>query len=286
MAIPEGIIVNGVNGHNHAVTNGVNGNGHGAPNGTALSGHSVNDHATSGPSANGEELDGRSSTLPSLANGSSSSGEIPIAICGMAVRLPGGVATPQQFWEFLVNKGDGRCRVPETRYNVSAFYSSSKKPGSVITEYGYFLDESMGLGALDTSFFTMSRPEVERTDPQQRMMLEVARECFEDAGVTNWRGKTIGCYIGNFGEDWLEMFAKEPQQWGMHRAGGYGDYVISNRVSYEMDLRGPRYVCSLPPKTFCSILTTRVSKYDYPHSLFISSNSPQRSLRGDSRRRL
>ena len=222
MAVPEGTVVDSANSHNHAVTNSVNGNGHGAPNGAALNGHSF--------------------TIPSLVNGSSSSGEIPIAICGMAVRLPGGVATPQQFWEFLVNKGDGRCRVPETRYNVSTFYSSSKKPGSVITEYGYFLDESIGLGALDTSFFTMSRSEMERTDPQQRMMLEVARESFEDAGVTNWRGKTIGCYIGNFGEDWLEMFAKEPQQWGMHRAGGYGDYVISNRVSYEMDLRGPRYV--------------------------------------------
>jgi hypothetical protein len=63
----------------------------------------------------------------------------------------------------------------------------------------------------------------------------------EDAGVTNWRGKTIGTYIGNFGEDWLEMFGKETQPWGIHRISGSGDFVVANRLSYEFDLQGPRY---------------------------------------------
>jgi hypothetical protein len=43
------------------------------------------------------------------------SGVEPIAICGMALRLPGGLHTPQQFWDFLVAKGDARGRVPEVR---------------------------------------------------------------------------------------------------------------------------------------------------------------------------
>lgn len=175
------------------------------------------------------------------ATGPTASGAMPIAICGMALRLPGGLTTPQDLWDFLLAKGDARGQVPKTRYNLSAFYSPTGKPGTVSTEYGCFLDDSVDLGALDTSFFTMPRTEVERADPQQRLLLEVARECFEDAGVTNWRGKTIGCYVGNFGEDWLEMFAKESQQWGMHRVVGTGDFVLSNRISYEMDLRGPRY---------------------------------------------
>ncbi|KAL8826449.1 MAG: hypothetical protein Q9191_003792 [Dirinaria sp. TL-2023a] len=99
------------------------------------------------------------------------------------------------------------------------------------TEYGYFLDESVDLGALDTSFFSLPRSEVERADPQQRLMLEVAQEAFQDAGITKWRGKTIGCYIGNFGEDWLEMFGKETQPWGIHRIAGTGDWAVSNRLS-------------------------------------------------------
>lgn len=164
----------------------------------------------------------------------------PMAICGMALRLPGGLRTPQQLWEFLMSKGDARTRVPENRYNVSAFHSTTGKHASIATEYGYFLDESMDIGALDTSFFSMTRTEIERADPQQRLLLEVARECFDDAGVTNWRGKPIGCFVGSFGEDWLDLFSKETQPWGMYRVTGAGDFMLSNRLSYEMDLRGPR----------------------------------------------
>lgn len=210
-------------------------------NGVVTNGDSTNGLPTNGWLKNGDHNNNHYvANVP--VNDTNSSGAMPIAICGMALRLPGGLTTPQEFWEFLLAKGDARCRVPKSRYNISAYYSPTGKPGTVATEYGCFLDDSVDLGALDTSFFTMPRTEVERADPQQRLLLEVARECFEDAGVTNWRGKTIGCYVGNFGEDWLEMFAKETQQWGMHRIVGVGDFVLSNRLSYEMDLRGPRYV--------------------------------------------
>ncbi|KAI0101373.1 hypothetical protein GGR51DRAFT_530505 [Nemania sp. FL0031] len=198
--------------------------------------------------------------MSELANGSRSSGgdgesainsplgaggSIPIAICGMSCRLPGGLTTPQQLWDFIIDKGDARSRVPSDRYNVDAFYSSTAKPGAVGTKYGYFLDHSVDLGALDTSFFSMQRADLLATDPQERLMLEITRECIEDAGVTDWHGKNIGCYIGNFGEDWLEISNKEPQ-----RSGGYktADFMISNRVSYEMGWRGP----SMTVRTGCS----------------------------------
>lgn len=234
-------VVNGVNDEYHPVMNGL---GHATTNGVALNGHAehqLDRHCTTdGITLNGDPAKGHH-PVNKVVNGSSSDQEMPLAVCGMAVRLPGAVTTPQQLWEFLLAKGDARIRVPETRYSISAYHSNTAKPGTVATEYGYFLDETVDLGALDTSFFTMPRTEVERADPQQRLMLEVARECIEDAGVTRWRGKTIGCYMGSFGEDWTEMFAKEPQQYGVHRIAGYGDFALANRVSYEMDLRGPRY---------------------------------------------
>lgn len=212
-------------------------------------------------------------THTDACNGSSVKGMMPIAICGMALRLPGGLASPQDLWKFLLAKGDARGRVPKSRYNVSAFHSTDGKPGTVATEYGYFLDENVDLGALDTSFFSMTRSEVERADPQQRLLLEVARECFEDAGVTNWRGKTIGCYVGSFGEDWIEMFAKEPHQHGIHRVVGVGDFALSNRLSYEMDLQGPRYVKERMYTQ--ALLTDHAPQYDPSHSLFISVNMPE-----------
>ena len=118
-------------------------------------------------------------------------------------RLPGNITTPSQFWKFLLSKGDARSRIPESRFNISAFHSKSGKSGSIQAEHGYFLDEaSSGLGGLDTSFFGMTRVELERCDPQQCQLLEVTRECFESAGEATYRSKDIGCSVGSFGEDW------------------------------------------------------------------------------------
>ena len=136
----------------------------------------------------------------------------PIAICGMACRLPGGIHCPQQLWDFLLAKRDARAGVPDSRYKSSSHYSANGKPGTINSEYGYFLDENVKLESLDTSFFSISKTELERTDPQQRQLLEVARECIDDAGELNWRGSNTGVYAGNFGEDWCEMFAKDSQQ--------------------------------------------------------------------------
>ncbi|KAI8177403.1 Highly reducing polyketide synthase FUM1 [Colletotrichum sp. SAR 10_75] len=184
---------------------------------------------------------------PSWADGSVGGAE-PIAICGMALRLPGGIATPEQFWDFLVNKRDARGPVPDSRFNVSSYYSESGKPGHMKTQYGYFLDESVDLAALDTTFFRMPKTEVERADPQQRLLLELTRECLESAGETEYRGKTIGTFVGCFGEDWLETLTKDTEVVGQYKITGYGDFMLSNRLSYEYDLKGP----SMTIRTGCS----------------------------------
>ena len=179
----------------------------------------------------------------------------PIAICGMAPHLPAVLKMPQQPWEFSLAGGDARGRVPSSRYDVAAFHDPTGKHGTVITEYGYFLDEDIGV--LDTSFSSMPRMEVKRTDPQQRLMVEAARECFEDAGEKAWTGKRIGCHMGSLGEDWCEIFARETQNWGPYRYIGYGDFTLSNRVSYEMELQGPRFVYS------CNVILQPGTEYGY-----------------------
>ncbi|KAL8721428.1 MAG: hypothetical protein Q9225_001903 [Loekoesia sp. 1 TL-2023] len=139
-------------------------------------------------------------------------GEAPpaIAIVGMGMRLPGGVNGENDFWDLLINKKNGRSVVPEDRYNVEAFYSPTGGPGTVKTRHGYFLNH-VDLQHLDASFFSMNKTEVERLDPQQRLLLEVVWECMENGGQVGWRGKNIGCYVGVFGEDWLDMAAKDTQ---------------------------------------------------------------------------
>ncbi|UKZ74593.1 hypothetical protein TrVFT333_002263 [Trichoderma virens FT-333] len=83
------------------------------------------------------------------------------------------------------------------------------------------------------------RTEVETSDPAYRLMLEVARECVNDAGEVNFKGRPIGCCMECFGEDYLDMLNRDPQQSVTNKPDSFGNFMLFNRVSYEMDLRGP-----------------------------------------------
>ncbi|EAL87813.1 polyketide synthase fgnA [Aspergillus fumigatus Af293] len=170
----------------------------------------------------------------------------PIAICGLGLRLPGGIRDGDSFWDLLVNGRDARMPIPASRYNISGFDGSLDGRDPIKTTHGYFLDED--LSSLDASFFSMTKTELEKCDPQQRQLLEVTRECLEDAGETDYRGRNVGCYIGNFGHDWMEISLREPQHSRSYNVLGYSDMILANRVSYEYDLRGPSVVI----KTACS----------------------------------
>jgi acyl transferase domain-containing protein len=162
----------------------------------------------------------------------------PIAICGIGLRLPGGIQNGEDFWQLLIKGRDARGEIPASRFATNGFDASLSGQGAIQTRHGYFLEDD--LSRFDTSFFSMSKAEIERCDPQQRLLLEVVRECFEDAGEVNYRGQPIGCYVGTFGQDWFEMATKDIQSMGTYAMMGCNDLVLANRVSYEFDLRGPR----------------------------------------------
>ncbi|PYH79566.1 KR domain-containing protein [Aspergillus uvarum CBS 121591] len=170
----------------------------------------------------------------------------PIAVCGMALRLPGGISNPAQFWDFLMAHGDARARVPPSRYNIDSHFSRVDKDGLISTEYGYYLDHNPG--DLDTSFFSFTKAELEYIDPHQRHLLEVVKECFDSAGEAHYRGKNIGCYVGSFSDDWTEILYHDLQMYGKYPLAVGGDFAVPNRISFEYDLRGP----SMSVRTACS----------------------------------
>ncbi|KAJ6441348.1 KR domain-containing protein [Purpureocillium lavendulum] len=164
----------------------------------------------------------------------------PIAVIGMGMRLPGGITTAHDFWSLLVGKKDGRCRVPSSRYNVDAFYGDKTHQQNVATDYGYFLD--VDIKGFDTSFFGVRRAELDVTDPQLRLLLEVVWECFENAGQANFRGTNTGVFVGTFGEDWHNMLHKDSLMRSTYRVLSAGDYALSNMLSWEYDLSGPSII--------------------------------------------
>lgn len=172
-------------------------------------------------------------------NGYTASPFEPIAVIGMAMRLPGRVRSGEDFWSLLSQKKDGLCDIPSGRFSKNGFVDSSGLPGTIPIDKAYFL-EDVEVQEFDPSVFSIPKKELERLDPSQRQLLQLAYECMENAGISSWRGSNLGCYVGCFGEDWQDLNAKETQHSGGYRGTGYGDFVLGNRISYEFDLRGPR----------------------------------------------
>lgn len=124
----------------------------------------------------------------------------PIAIVGMACRLPGESNSPQKLWEFLERGGIAPNEAPESRFNLKAHHDGSKKPKTMRSPGGMFL-ENVDPKDFDAPFFGISRTDAIAMDPQQRQLLEVVYECLENAGLRldDLDGAAVACFVGSYG---------------------------------------------------------------------------------------
>ncbi|MEU8181975.1 amino acid adenylation domain-containing protein [Micromonospora sp. NPDC049047] len=174
----------------------------------------------------------------------------PIAIIGMACRMPSDVRDPEQFWQFLRSGGDGVRDVPDDRWDVDAFHDpTGRRPGTSYTRRGAFLDD---VASFDAAFFGVSPREAPWLDPQQRLLLEVSWSAFEDAGQAPDRlaGTETGVYLGITNYDYcqVEMQQVAPAELEAHYATSNASTFAAGRISYWLGLNGP----SLSVDTSCS----------------------------------
>ena len=122
----------------------------------------------------------------------------PIAVIGMACRLPGNSNSPQDLWALLQQGGCARNVAPESRFNLKNHFDGSRKPHTLRSPGGMFL-ENIDLREFDAQFFSISRQEAIAMDPQQRQLLEVVYECLENAGISlqALNGAPVGCFVGS-----------------------------------------------------------------------------------------
>jgi myxalamid-type polyketide synthase MxaB len=79
----------------------------------------------------------------------------PIAIVGMACRLPGNSDTPDKFWEFLKNGGDASAEILRDRWNYEDYYSADPDmPGKSYVKEASFLNDD--ITQFDPGFFGIS----------------------------------------------------------------------------------------------------------------------------------
>lgn len=174
---------------------------------------------------------------------SEGSDAIPIAICGIGMRLPGGLHTPSALYDFLAAGRDARAPPERERFasKSHSFRDVDGKSQQLPTHEGYWLSNK-DVTAYDPSLFPMSQKEAVKMDPVQHLLLQVSWEALENAAEKDWGGKNIGCYVGSFGDDWREMHSKDDLDEGPYRLTGYMPFAQSNRVSYALNLHGPRCV--------------------------------------------
>ncbi|KAJ5238512.1 polyketide synthase [Penicillium chermesinum] len=173
----------------------------------------------------------------------------PIAVVGMACRLPGHSNSPKELWDFLERGGIAANEAPESRFNLKAHHDGSKKPKTMRSPGGMFI-EDIDPKVFDAGFFGISGADALAMDPQQRQLLEVVYECIENSGTPMERlhGAPIACFVGSYGVDYGDMQARDPEDRVPGVTIGVGRAILSNRISHFFNFKGP----SMTIDTACS----------------------------------
>ncbi|MFG2979370.1 SDR family NAD(P)-dependent oxidoreductase [Streptomyces sp. NPDC048331] len=172
----------------------------------------------------------------------------PIAVVGLGCRLPGGIETPQELWQSLLDGVDAVREVPRDRWNADEWLDPDPRaPGRMTTRWGGFLDDVAGF---DAELFRISPAEARQMDPQQRMTLETAWAAIEDARIVHddLAGSRTGVFIGTMAQEYHLATGADPDNIATHSATGWDNSIIPARVAYTLGLHGP----ALAVATACS----------------------------------
>ncbi|MFI5867301.1 beta-ketoacyl synthase N-terminal-like domain-containing protein [Streptomyces sp. NPDC051546] len=177
-----------------------------------------------------------------------------IAIIGMSCRFAPDLDTPEAFWEFLAAGRQAVVEPPSERWEAAysgdprtaALMRSSSRPGA-------FLGDVAGF---DAAFFGISPREAVCLDPQQRIVLELAWECLESAGLSPHalRGRDVGVFMSGNSHDYGDRLINDLQQLEGWAVNGLPLFGLANRISYALDFRGP----SMTVDTACAGSLTAV----------------------------
>lgn len=174
----------------------------------------------------------------------------PIAIIGMGCRYPGSVDSNASYWDLLAGGKSGIREMTNERWNAEEFYDPDRAaPGKMYTKAMGVVDS---LDEFDADLFGIAPVEAESMDPQQRILMEVCWQAFEDAGirVPELNGSKTSVYLGICHQDYALLQARytDTDRITAYDGTGNAHAVASGRISYLFGLRGP----SVSIDTACS----------------------------------
>ncbi len=198
------------------------------------------DHLTqlpAGPSAKGGAAAGPPTDDVATVAEPTAGEAAPIAVVGLGCRYPRADG-PDAFARLLIEGVDAVSEVPDGRWEDAR---------GLTTQCGGFLSD---VRSFDADFFSVTPREARHMDPQQRLMLEVAWEALEHAGIApeSLRGSRTGVFVGISTSDYARLLSRVPGQIDGYAGTGMALSIAANRLSFLLDLRGP----SMAVDTACS----------------------------------
>ncbi|WP_373182774.1 type I polyketide synthase, partial [Mycobacterium marinum] len=162
--------------------------------------------------------------------------DAPVAVVGMACRLPGGIESAAGLWDVVSNGIDVMSGFPTDRgWDVAGLFDPDPDAvGKTYTRYGGFVADVAGF---DAEFFGISAREAITMDPQQRVLLEVCWQALEHAGIdpTTLEGSNTGVFIGIGAQSYVSAHSGVEG----YALTGASASVASGRVAYVLGLQGP-----------------------------------------------
>ena len=171
----------------------------------------------------------------------------PIAIVGISCRFPGGADSPQEFWGNIYDGVDSIEAIPPERWNSSLLDQFGSTPETQFARVGGFIHD---IEYFDAEFFGISPREARDMDPQQRLSLELAWQCMEDAAISpvSLSKCSTGVFTGVISHDYERFVLADWNGISSYSGTGRSTSIVSNRISYTFDFSGP----SVTIDTACS----------------------------------
>jgi len=166
---------------------------------------------------------------------------VPIAIIGMACRLPGGIESPDQLWEALLRGDNLISEIPPDRWDADEYYDPEPGvPGRSVSRWGAFIDDVAGF---DSEFFGINEREATAIDPQHRLLLETSWEAVEHAGLTPEAiaNSSTGVFMGLTHGDYQLVAADAHSVEGPYGFTGTNFSLASGRIAYALGVHGPAF---------------------------------------------
>lgn len=163
----------------------------------------------------------------------------PVAVIGMACRLPGGIDSPEKLWEALLRGEDLVTEVPPDRWDADDYYDPEPgMHGRSVSKWGAFLDDVAGF---DSEFFGINEREATALDPQHRLLLETSWEVIEHAGLTPeaLTGSLTGVYVGLTHADYQLVATESRIMEGPYGFQGNTFSMASGRIAHALRVHGP-----------------------------------------------